>query len=118
MPAVKLALAFETEHGPQQAEFEGPLLWTVLAQANAVDPAMAREQVRQSVLITGSDGYSAVLGLGEISPSFEGKQVIIAERMDGQPLGPGHLRLVVPGDRRGGRSVRDVAGIAILRPTR
>jgi hypothetical protein len=43
---------------------------------------MYREQVSQSVVILGRDGYRAVLALGEIAPEFEGKQVILAERMD------------------------------------
>jgi DMSO/TMAO reductase YedYZ molybdopterin-dependent catalytic subunit len=39
--------------------------------------------------------------------------VILAEQMNGKPLGPDHFRLVVPGDQRGGRSVRDVVSITI-----
>jgi len=50
------------------------------------------------------------------APAFEGKPVILAERTNGQPLGAGHFRIVVPGDRRGGRSVRDVASIAVMSP--
>jgi len=113
LPTIQLRVAFDTEHGPRQALFEGPLLWTVLDHANAIDPAKPGAQVREMIALTGRDGYSAVLGLGEISPDFEGKQVILAERMDGQPLGPAHLRVVVPGDRKGGRSVRDVVHITV-----
>jgi hypothetical protein len=54
----------------------------------------------------------AVLALAEIDPEFEGKQVLLAFRRDGQPM-PGELRLVVPGDRRGGRSARDVVRIEL-----
>jgi DMSO/TMAO reductase YedYZ molybdopterin-dependent catalytic subunit len=113
LPTVKIDLAFLTEHGERRASFEGPLLWTVLQKAGAVDPARHREQVSRTVVVIGTDGYRAVLALGEIAPEFEGKQVILAERMDGQPLGAGHLRLVVPLDKRGGRSVRDVAHIEV-----
>jgi DMSO/TMAO reductase YedYZ molybdopterin-dependent catalytic subunit len=112
MPAV--AVPFAAGHGGHAASFEGPLLWGVLDRTGVIDAAKPASQVRQSVLITGSDGYTAVLALGEISPAFEGKQVILAERMDGQALAPGHLRIVVPGDARGGRSVRDVARITVL----
>jgi hypothetical protein len=116
LPSVHLDIAFETEHGPRKAGFDGPLLWTVLVHAGAVDPSKPREQPRQAVLVTGSDGYSAVLALGELSPEFANKPVILAESMDGKPLGPDHLRIVVPGDVRGGRSVRDVARIAVVTP--
>ena len=116
LPAVQVGVSFETGHGRRQASFNGPLLWTVLDHAGAIDATKPREQVRQVVLVTGRDGYMAALSLGEIAPEFESKQVILAEQMDGQPLGPEHLRLVVPGDRRGGRSVRDVVRITVTAP--
>ncbi len=116
LPAITVAVSFETERGPRHASFEGPLLWTVLDRAGAFDPAKSREQAQQFVAVTGRDGYTAVLALGEISPAFENKPVILAERMDGQALGPDHLRVVVPGDARGGRSVRDVVRLMVGSP--
>lgn len=116
LPVVRLALSYETEHGVHQATFEGPLLWTVLDHAGAVDATKPPEQVRQTVLISGQDGYTAVLALGEIAPAFEGKQVILAERMDGRSLGPEHFRVVVPGDRRGSRGVHDVVRMTVTAP--
>jgi hypothetical protein len=78
---------------------------------------MHREQVSQTVLILGRDGYRAVLALGEIAPEFEGEQVILAaERMDDQPLDAEQLRIIVPLDKRGGRSVREVARIEVSMP--
>ena len=59
------------------------------------------------------DGYHAVLAVGEIAPEFEAKQVILSERMDGKPLDADHLRVVVPLDKRGSRSVRDVVRIEV-----
>ena len=102
--------------GTHSASFEGPLLWTVLQKAGVVDPAMHREQASESVVILGRDGYRAVLALGEIAPEFEGKQVILAERMDDQPLDAEQLRIIVPLDKRGGRSVREVARIEVSTP--
>lgn len=75
-------------------------------RAGVIDPAKHREQVSQMIVILGRDGYRAVLALGEITPEFEAKQVILAERMDRKPLDAYHLRVVVPLDNRGGRSVR------------
>lgn len=68
-------------------------------------------------MIVGRDGYRAVQALGEIPPEFEAKQVILAERMNGNPLAPDHFRIVVPLDKRGGRSVRDVARIEVSAPS-
>jgi DMSO/TMAO reductase YedYZ molybdopterin-dependent catalytic subunit len=116
LPTVRVNVAFLTEHGTHSASFEGPLLWTVLQKAGVVDPAMHREQVSESVVILGRDGYRAVLALGEIAPEFEGKQVILAERMNDQPLDAEQLRIIVPLDKRGGRSVREVARIEVTPP--
>jgi hypothetical protein len=106
-------IAFETSHGPRHAVFEGPLLWTVLEQNGALAGMAPREQGGHVVIVTGRDGYRAALALGEISPEFEGKPVLLAERMDGAALGDGHWRLVVPGDHRGGRAIRDVVTITL-----
>jgi DMSO/TMAO reductase YedYZ molybdopterin-dependent catalytic subunit len=114
LPAIEETVSFGTEHGPLKAIFGGPLLWTVLNAAHAIDPAKPKAAVRSYVVITGSDGYVAVIALGEIEPAFENKRVLLAETMDGKALGPGHLRVVVPGDARGGRSVRDVVSITVL----
>lgn len=100
-------------HGTGPTAFQGPLLWTLLTKTHAVDDANPHGQGRQSVLIAGRDGFVAVIALGEISPEFEGKQVILAERRDGQALGPEHLRIIVPGDKRGGRGVHDVVSIVV-----
>ncbi|MBV8095295.1 MAG: hypothetical protein JO110_19105 [Acetobacteraceae bacterium] len=67
-----------------------------------------RARLRRIVTVSGRDGYTAALALAEIDPEFEGKQVLLAYRRDGEPMPGNQLRLVVPGDRRGGRSVRDV----------
>jgi hypothetical protein len=116
LPQVTLHVSFDTDHGPTSATFQGPLLWTVLVHEGAVSTAHARDAVRQVLLVTGRDGYSVVLALGEIAPPFEGKQAILADSMDGRPLGPGHWRVVIPGEHRGGRDVRDVARLQLLAP--
>ena len=116
LPSVTLHVSFGTDHGPMSATFQGPLLWTVLVHEIAVSAAHPRDTVRQVLLVTGHDGYSAVVALGEIAPQFEGKQAILAESMNGRPLGLDHWRVVVPGDHRGGRDVRDVARLQLLAP--
>jgi len=55
----------------------------------------------------------AVIALAEIAPQFAGRPIQIADSENGAPLPQQALRLIVPGDRRGGRSVRDVVRIDI-----
>ncbi len=106
-------VSFATEHGPQHAVFDGPLLWAVLDQSGAFAGMGPRQQIGHVAIVTGRDGYQADIALGEISPEFEGKPVILAERKDGAALGEGHLRLIVPGDRHGGRDVQNVVSITL-----
>jgi hypothetical protein len=106
-------VAFMTGRGEQQNEWAGPLLWDVLVASGAVDPAKPAEQVHLSVRVTGADGYVAVIALAEIAPQFAGRPIQMADRMNGSVLPGQALRLIVPGDRRGGRSVRDVVRVDI-----
>ena len=85
----------------------------MLEKAETVDAAGKNARLRHTLLITGRDGYAAALALGEIDPHYEGKQVILAYAGGEPPASFDALRLVVPGDTHGGRSVRDVAGIEI-----
>lgn len=112
MPAVSVSASLHGEQGQAPTSFAGPPLWAVLNGAGAVSPDF-RARMRQTVIITGRDSYTALLALAEMDPEFEGKQVILATSADGKPLGPGAPRLVVPGDRRGGRNVRDVIRIEV-----
>lgn len=114
LPQVPLAVAFGTGHGPFSARFAGPLLWTLLIRAHAIDPAQLKLFARAYIAITGADGYVAVIALGEIAPSLEGKPVILADAMNGKPLAPGDLRIIIPGEHHGARDVRNVVRIALL----
>ncbi len=63
--------------------------------------------------MTGADGYTVAVAIGEMDPEFEGKSVILAYTKDGQKIPGTGLRLVVPGDQRGGRSVHDMVRVEI-----
>jgi len=106
-------VTFTSGHGEQQADWTGPLLWTVLAAAGVVDPTRTGQPVHRTVRVTGADGYSAKFALAELAPDYANRPIQLADRMNGAPLPDRALRLVVPGERRAGRSVRDVIRIDI-----
>ncbi|MER3494939.1 MAG: hypothetical protein C4323_23685 [Mastigocladus sp. ERB_26_2] len=77
--------------------------------------------LRQYVLVEATDCYGAVVAIGEIQPNFEGKTVLVAYAKKGSddtvvPLGidEGFARLVVPGDKAGGRYVSNVRNILVF----
>jgi hypothetical protein len=73
-------------------------------------PALARY-----VLVTGRDGYRVVVALADTDPAMRQQPVLFADRQDGRPWLPdsGPWRIVVPGDARGARWVRQVARIEV-----
>lgn len=109
MPAVTVATNYAMAHGPRQASYTGALLWTLLDRAGLIDDPGAKTHLQHVILARGSDGYAVVLALGELDPALEGKPVIIAYEQDGKPIG--RLKLVVPGDKRPARAVRDLVTI-------
>ena len=110
LPPVTVQVEHAHGQDAQRETFTGALLWPLLAAAGPVD-AGKRTFLQHTLLARGQDGYAVALAIGELDPNFEGKQVLVAYAQDGKPL-PG-LRLVVPADTRGGRSVHDLVAIEI-----
>jgi DMSO/TMAO reductase YedYZ molybdopterin-dependent catalytic subunit len=106
-------VGFETGRGDQQNEWTGPLLWDVLTASGVIDSTRPRDLAHLVVRITGADDYAAVVAVAEVAPEFAGKPIQIAYKMNGAPLPGQSLRLIVPGDHVGGRSVRDVVRIDV-----
>ena len=113
LPAVTIDVTFETGQDKKSGRYTGVLLWALLEKAEPIDEPGKNATLRHTLVITGRDGYAVALALGEIDPHYEGKQVIIAY-LGGEPSASlSALRLVVPGDVHGGRSVRDIATIEL-----
>ena len=113
-PATVEPVYFSTGKGPVQATFTGVLLWSLLQEAAIKpDPDVKNDIARRTILVTGSDGYATALSVGEIDPEFGGGLALLAYARDGQPLPDGGVRLVVPGDKNGGRSVQDVVSVEV-----
>ena len=110
MPEAEQEVAYDSGRGPVRARFLEVPLWSVLQAAGVLD---GRQRIRRVLKVTGRDGHVAALALAEIDPDFVAKPVLLAGRIDGRPLPGSELRLALPGDRRGGRNVRDVVRIAL-----
>ena len=58
--------------------------------------------------------WRVLLSIAELDPEFAGTQAILAVTRDSQPLSADEgVRLVVPGDKHGGRRVRHVVRIEV-----
>jgi len=113
LPKTTLDVDFATGKGRETGRYAGALLWTLVEQAGPVDEPGKNAALRHTLLVTGRDGYAVALSIGELDPHYAGKAVILAYEGGTPPTSPGHLRLIVPGDAHGGRSVRDVVRIEV-----
>jgi DMSO/TMAO reductase YedYZ molybdopterin-dependent catalytic subunit len=102
-------------HGVSHA-YEGVRLTELLRKVGAPTGAMVHAAaVKDYVVVTGADGFRAVLSLAETDGSVQSHPVILADRMDGAPLIPhdAPYRLVVDGDKKPSRSVYAVTRIEV-----
>ncbi len=103
-------------HGEAPSRWTGVPLRELLSQVGVpAGESLRGRNLTQLVRITATDGYQVVFSLAEIDAGFAGAEVLLAYRRDGAELdADGPFRLVVPGDRRAGRWVRNVARIELL----
>lgn len=107
-------VAFLTSKGEETGRYTGAKLWDILAGNGLIDPNAHGALLRSLVIVTAGDGYTLVLSAGELAPDLGNKPVLLAYARDGAALDAGRSpRLIVPGDARGARNVRDVARIEV-----
>jgi|GEM_PF-1570103 len=97
--------------------YEGVWVHTILAKAGVKQGAELRgKALATGVLAEASDGYQVLVAIAEFDPAFRETQALLADRVDGKPLLPhqGPLRLVVPGEGRGARSVRMLTALRVI----
>ena len=119
LPRAEVRTADHREPGKEIAYAGVPLVEVLRAAGLTLDPGMAgiRQTVAASVLVEGADGYRAVFALAELDPALTDRVILLADTRDDQPLGAGEgpLRLVVPGDKRPARAVRQVVAVTLRR---
>jgi DMSO/TMAO reductase YedYZ molybdopterin-dependent catalytic subunit len=104
------------DHDGKEAEFTGVALAEVLRLAGAPTGAELKgAALAKYLVVSAADGYRAVFALPELSSDFTDAVVLLADRRDGKPLSSaeGPLRLVVPGDKRQARWVRQVLSLTV-----
>lgn len=104
-------------HTNADETYSGVPLATLLAKVNApLGKELHGEAMTSYLIATGSDGYSVVLSLAEVDPSFHEGQVLVADTRDGKPLGDhGPFQLIVSDDKRPARWVHNLVSITLKR---
>ncbi|MFT4039329.1 MAG: molybdopterin-dependent oxidoreductase [Thermomicrobiales bacterium] len=116
LPTETVSVTFESGGTPEDHTFTGVRLYDALEHIGfAVDPDARNPLLTMYLVITANDGYQVVLSGGEIDPNFGNAPILLAWEQDDAPLAgdAGPLRLVVPGDLRGGRYVHGIVSIDV-----
>jgi hypothetical protein len=102
-------------HTNASENYSGVSLATLLEKVNApMGKDLRAEAMTSYVIATGSDGYSVVLSLAEVDPSFHDGQVLVADTRDGKTLGNnGPFQLIVSDDKRPARWVHNLNSISL-----
>jgi len=106
-----------TDHGAQVA-LEGVLLADLLKQVDLPTGEKFHSTAASYYLVAeGRDGYRAVLSWAEVDSSFVDKPAYVMVKRDGKPLSEkdGPFELVVPGEKRNARWVRQLVALRLKR---
>jgi DMSO/TMAO reductase YedYZ molybdopterin-dependent catalytic subunit len=106
------------DHRGVEASFEGTPLIEVLKKAGArVGEKLRGGALADYLVVEASDGYRVVFALAELDPAFTDRTILLADRRDGRPMADpeGPLRLVVTGEKKHARWVRQVTRLTLCR---
>jgi len=104
-----------TDHGTP-ATFEGVLLAEVLAKVDLpLGEKFHSTGASYYLTVEAKDSYRAVFAWAELDSTFMDKAVYVVTKRDGQALSEkdGPFQLVVPGEKRAARWVRQVTALKI-----
>jgi hypothetical protein len=113
MPHQKVSV---DDHG-KTITFEGVPLRLVLEKAGvAFGDSLRGKRLSSYLLVEAADGYRVVIALPELDPGFTDRVILLADNADGHPLDSkeGPFRIVIPGEKRMARWVRQVIALKVV----
>ncbi len=105
-------------HSQKMEAYEGVALAALLEKAGVPHGEQLRGTALAScLLVEAADGYRVAYSLAELDAGIQDSEVLVADTMDGAPLGDGvgPVRLVAPHDKRPARWVRMVKAITVVK---
>jgi hypothetical protein len=108
LPAETQQVPLRSPRGVVERTFRGPTLHAYALKAGLLAAHSGDRFGACYFLATASDGFRVTVAFYEVMPSTTSKRVMLAYEQDGEPVRAG-IRLVVPGDDLGGRSISGLA---------
>ena len=103
-------------HSKKSESYSGVVLADLLTKVNApIGDKLKGKLFMTGVVAEGTDGYQVLYSAAEVDPVMHGGDVIIADAVDGQPLGRnGAFQLVNTEDKRPARWVRNLDRVVVI----
>ncbi len=105
-------------HDGAESQYEGVALVEILTKAGVpFGKDLRGKAMVLYVVAEASDGYRAVFALPELDPTYSDRMILLADHRDGKPLSAkeGPLQIVVPGEKKHARWVRQVIRLRVGR---
>jgi hypothetical protein len=113
MTSQTVSVSYRTDRGEERHTAAGIPLFDLVDHAGLVlAQGRDHDELSIGIVVIGLDGYRALISYGEMSPAFGNRGVLLAISADGKPLA--RPWLVVPGDLRGARYVKDVVELHVV----
>lgn len=107
-------------HTQKKETYEGVLVEELLRKAGVPQGEQLRGRAMATyVLAEAEDGYRVIFSLAELDSGVLDSDVIVADTMDGAPLGDkvGPFRIVAPHEKRPARWVRMLKSLTVVGPS-
>lgn len=104
-------------HEDKEETYEGVAVQELLRRAGVPQNDKLRgATIATYVLAEASDGYAVLYSLAELDAGFQNSEVIVADTMNGSPLGEkqGPFKVVAPHDKRPARWVRMLKSLTVV----
>jgi len=104
------------EHGGDEATYRGVLVANILRQADVtLGERLRGKMLTNHLIVEASDKYRVLFSLPEIDPDWTDNVVLLATARNGEPLDAAHgpLEIIVPGEKRHSRWVKQVVRLTV-----
>src|SRR5215472_16959732 len=112
----RLSVDVRNPHSENTEHYEGVRLSDLLAKAGVpLGEKLRGRGLATYIVVQAGDGYAAVYSIAEIDPAINDNRIILADTMNGKPLGEhdGPFKIVAPGEKRPARWVRMVHALQV-----
>ena len=114
--AMKKTEVVAADRDGKEHRYSGVPVYEILQQAGVtLGPQLRGENMSKYLLVKSGDGYEVLFSLPELDSTFANRVIILADKMDGNPLpaGKGPFRIVVPGEKKPARWIWEVTTMTV-----